>query len=259
MKESIRRDHADWQLLCYTLGHGGSKPVFSTFLEYQVCRYTSVAWWTVTIVARDERIQIERLELGPFGTNVYAIVCRATADSIVIDAPAEASRIIELLKGTNPKYLLLTHTHMDHLGALAELQSKLIFSVAAHPLDATCLPSPPQILLNDGDLVSCGNIELRILHTPGHTPGSLCFLSGQYLLSGDTIFPGGPGKTRSPADLKQIIESITRKIFLLPDDTLVFPGHGDSTVLSKEKREFAIFSSHTHDPNLCGDVLWLSS
>ncbi len=212
-----------------------------------------------TIVARDDQIQIERLELGPFGTNAYLIVCRATGDSIVIDAPAEASKIIERLKGTDPKYVLLTHTHMDHLGALHDLQSKLKLSIAAHPLDATSLPSPPQILLSDGDTVSCGNIELKVMHTPGHTPGSLCFLTGQYLLSGDTIFPGGPGKTRSPADLKQIIESITRKIFVLPDDTLVYPGHGDSTVLKKEKGEFAFFSSRSHDPNLCGDVLWLSS
>ncbi|MBM3149038.1 MAG: MBL fold metallo-hydrolase [Chloroflexi bacterium] len=82
---------------------------------------------------------------------------------------------------------------------------------------------------------------------------------GKYLIAGDTIFPGGPGKTGAPADLKKIINSLVSKIFVLPDETEVYPGHGGSTVLGKEKKEFAVFNSKTHDPSLCGDVLWLSS
>jgi glyoxylase-like metal-dependent hydrolase (beta-lactamase superfamily II) len=148
---------------------------------------------------------------------------------------------------------------MDHLGALAELTSELGIPVAVHALDAKGLPFRPEILLGDGQTVSFGKIEVRVLHTPGHTPGSVCFLMGRYLISGDTLFPGGPGKTRSPADLRQIIQSLKDKIFPLPDDTQVYPGHGDSTVLSKEKEEFALFSARSHDPHLCGDVLWLSS
>jgi glyoxylase-like metal-dependent hydrolase (beta-lactamase superfamily II) len=120
------------------------------------------------------------------------------------------------------------------------------------------LSPPPEIQLNDGDIVSFGNIKLEVLHTPGHTPGSLCFKTGKYLLSGDTIFPGGPGKTWSPADLQQLIKSITSKIFVLDDDTQVYPGHGDAAVLKKEKDEFAVFSTRPHHPDLCGDVLWLS-
>jgi glyoxylase-like metal-dependent hydrolase (beta-lactamase superfamily II) len=79
------------------------------------------------------------------------------------------------------------------------------------------------------------------------------------LIAGDTIFPAGPGKTLSPESFKQLVQSITSKIFSLPEDTQIYPGHGDSTVLQKEKAEFAIFSSRSHDPGLCGDVLWLSS
>jgi hydroxyacylglutathione hydrolase len=213
----------------------------------------------MVVVAKDDAIQIDKLELGPFGTNAYVLVCRATGDSVLVDTPAEANRIVERLKGTNPRYILITHNHMDHLGAFSELKSRLGVPVAAHPLDAKRLPSPPDILLNDGDTVSFGRIALKVLHTPGHTPGSLCFLTGQYLISGDTLFPGGPGKTRSPADLRQIIESITKKVFVLPDDTQMYPGHGDPTVLKEEKEEFAVFSSRSHDPGLCGDVLWLSS
>jgi len=213
----------------------------------------------MTIVAKDTTIQIERLELGPFGTNSYIVVCQATKDSVLIDAPGEVTKIAERLKEPNLKYILMTHSHMDHVGALSKLHSKLGVRVAAHPLDANNLPILPEILLSDSDVVSFGNIELKVLHTPGHTPGSLCFVTGQYLIAGDTIFPGGPGKTSSPAHLEQLIQSITKRIFILPDDTQVYPGHGESTVLKKEKEEFAIFSSRPHEPNLCGDVLWLTS
>ncbi len=211
------------------------------------------------VVAKDNALQIERLELGPYGTNAYILVCQKTRDSVLIDTPAEASTIMDRLKGTNPKYILLTHNHMDHLGAFSELRSRLKVPVAVHALDTGNLPSPPDILLSDGDVVSFGNLKLEVLHTPGHTPGSLCFRAGKYLIAGDTIFPGGPGHSRSPADLKRIIKSITEKIFVLPDDTQIYPGHGDSTVLKKEKEEFAVFSSRPHNPDLCGDVLWLSS
>jgi len=210
-------------------------------------------------LVKDDRLRIDRLSLGPFGTNCYLITCRRTGESIVIDAPGEAAEILRGLKGTHPRFILITHTHMDHLGALSHLKSELEIPVAVHPLEAKNLPLRPEILLDDGDTVSFGRIKLTVLHTPGHTPGSICFLTGKYLISGDTLFPGGPGKTRSPADLRQIIESIKEKILPLPDDTQVYPGHGDSTILRKEKEEFALFSSRSHDPNLCGDVLWLSS
>jgi glyoxylase-like metal-dependent hydrolase (beta-lactamase superfamily II) len=177
----------------------------------------------------------------------------------VVDAPAEADRITQQLKGTNPRYILITHAHMDHTGALPELKSSLGVPVSAHPLDAKRLPLKPEILLEDGDRISFGKIELKVLHTPGHTPGSVCFLTGKYLIAGDTIFPAGPGKTQSPEHFRQIVESITSKIFPLPEDTQIYPGHGDSTVLKKEKEEFAVFSSRSHAPGLCGDVLWLSS
>jgi len=213
----------------------------------------------MTIVAEDDAIQIERLELGTFGTNAYIVICQETRDSVLIDAPAEVNIIMDRLKSTNPRYILLTHNHMDHIGALAELRTRLKVPLAAHALDARSLPSPPEMLLSDGDTVSFGNLKFEVLHTPGHTPDSLCFKVGRYLISGDTIFPGGPGKTGSPAALRQIIKSITEKVFILPDDTQIYPGHGNSTVLKNEKEEFAVFASRSHNPDLCGDVLWLSS
>ena len=211
----------------------------------------------MTIVVKDSDIQIEKLQLGSFGTNAYILICQHTGESAIIDAPAEAGKITERLQGTTPKYILLTHNHFDHIGALTELRSQLRIPLSAHSADSGNLHSPPEIQLNDGDTISFGNINLEVIHTPGHTPGSLCFKTGKYLISGDTIFPGGPGKTESPAALKQLIESISGKIFTLADDTLVFSGHGDSAILKKERDNFAVFSSRQHSPNLCGDVLWL--
>ncbi len=213
----------------------------------------------MAVVAKDDNIQIEKLELGPFGTNAYILTCQQTGDSVVVDAPGEEDTIIERLSGTNPKYILMTHNHMDHVGALSRLKSELKVPLVAHASDSGGLPLQPDSLLNDGDVVSFGKIQLEVLHTPGHTPGSLCFLTGKYLISGDTIFPGGPGKTGSPAAFKQVVESITSKLFILPDETEVHPGHGDSTTLKKEKQEFEAFSSKSHSPDLCGDVLWLSA
>jgi glyoxylase-like metal-dependent hydrolase (beta-lactamase superfamily II) len=163
---------------------------------------------------------------------------------------------LERLKETRPKYILITHNHMDHTGALSELKSTLDLPVAAHADDAGRLPVSADHLLNDGDVISLGDIQISVLHTPGHTPGSICFLTGNYLIAGDTIFPDGPGKTGSPADFQRIVASLTAKIFVLPDDIQIFPGHGNSTILERERQAFEAFSARGLDANLCGDVLW---
>ena len=211
---------------------------------------------TMATVEKNESIQIERYELGPFGTNSYIMTCLKTGDSVVVDAPGDAPKILDQLQDTNPKYILMTHNHMDHTGALGELKSALNVPIAAHTADADRLPIPADMLLTDGEAITFGNIRLAVIHTPGHTPGSLCFYTEGYLISGDTLFPEGPGKTGSPVDFKQIVESLKNKIWVLPDETQVFPGHGSPTVLGKEKQAFEAFSARPHDPNLCGDVLW---
>ena len=100
--------------------------------------------------------------MGPFGTNAYIVICQKTRDSVVIDTTREASTILDRLKGTNPRYILLTHNHMDHLGALAELHSRLKVPLAAHALDAQGLHLPPEMLLNNGDMISMGNLKFVV-------------------------------------------------------------------------------------------------
>ena len=210
------------------------------------------------VAASNNGLQIERLQLGPFGTNAYILLCPETKESAIVDAPAEADKIIARLKDTTPRYILLTHSHVDHIGAMTQLRQELKIPLAAHAADADVLSPPPEIMLEDGDTIEFGKIRMAVSHTPGHTPGSLCFITGGYLLSGDTLFPGGPGRTNTPADFARIVKSITEKIFTLDDNTQVYPGHGEPTTLKKEKDEFATFSSRPHHPDLCGDVLWLS-
>jgi len=108
--------------------------------------------------------------------------------------------------------------------------------VGIHADDARCLSSPPDFYLKDGDLIPFGKLKLKVLHTPGHSPGGVCFLLGKHLISGDTIFPGGPGNTAiSGANYSRIIKSIWEKIFVLSDDTIIYPGHGANATVGKEK------------------------
>jgi hydroxyacylglutathione hydrolase len=207
----------------------------------------------------DGEIQIKKLEIQPFGTNCYVVVCPQSGEGIIVDTPGEASRILAQAEDIRVRYIIITHTHGDHLGAFREVRDKLKVTVAVHPSEASILPSSPDLTLADGDLVNFGTVSLKVIHTPGHTLGSLCLLTGKHLFSGDTLFPGGPGKTGNPAAFEQIVNSITEKLFVLPDETLVYPGHGEDTILGKEKQEFAVFSSRPRTQGLCGDVLWLSS
>jgi glyoxylase-like metal-dependent hydrolase (beta-lactamase superfamily II) len=141
------------------------------------------------------------------------------------------------------KYILITHGHGDHIGALSEVKVSTGALVAIHPNDASKIPIEPDVLLEDGSFLTFGSLRLKVLHTPGHTPGGTCFLIEGYLFSGDTIFPGGPGNTSLPgANHSDIMKSISEKIFLLPDSTIIYPGHGLETTVGREK-ESGIYGS----------------
>ncbi len=207
----------------------------------------------------DDIMELFRLETEPFGTNAYVIICRESSKSLLVDAPGDGELIKEQLKDTAVQYILLTHGHPDHVMALEELYSTLGAPLAAHEGDTGRLPVKADQLLRNGHTIECGKLTLRVMHTPGHTPGSLCFLTGKYLLSGDTIFPGGPGKTSSPQDFKTIYTSIREKILTLPDETIILPGHGEPTDIRTERALIEQFEAAGHSENLCGDVTWSGS
>jgi hydroxyacylglutathione hydrolase len=213
----------------------------------------------VKVIADDKNIRIERLVLSAYEANCYIVVCKKTGESLVVDAPGEGPKIFKALKGTTPRYILLTHDHYDHTGTLVSLRNHTKAPLATHIFSSTTLKTLPETVLNDGDTLKLGNLKVTALYTPGHTPGSMCFHVGKYLFVGDTIFPGGPGKTWSPGAFSQILESITEKILTLPGDTEIYPGHGDGTTVKNAKKEYAVFSSREHPADLHGDVIWVST
>ena len=177
---------------------------------------------------------VRKLEVGSMENNVYVLECPETHDSLIVDGCFEADKIIAAAEGTEVVAIVQTHGHADHVQALPDIKRALGVPVCAHPGDD--YPVAVDRELSDGDEIEFGNRSAKVLHTPGHTPGGICLLTGKHLVSGDTLFPGGPGNTWNDADrFKEIISAIETKLFTLPDDTAVYPGHGKDTTIGTER------------------------
>ena len=198
--------------------------------------------------------------LGPYANNAYIIVDHATKKSIVVDAPFESERTIEAARDTDVHMIIVTHRHADHWAAIDLVKESLAAPVWCHEADRAPYAAKVFDTLSDGDVVPIGETKVRVIHTPGHTPGSICLLvesaDGPVLISGDTLFPGGPGRSDSPAALQEMIGSITSRLLTIPDATAVYPGHGDNGSIAASKREYAAFASKAHAATLSGDVTW---
>lgn len=208
------------------------------------------------LVATVNGLEIKRLECAPFGTNAYLLLCSNQAKALLIDAPGETAAIVELANNYIVQGIIITHGHADHTLALNDLKENLRAPVAVHEADSGMLPLEPELKLKDGDILNCGSHTIKVIHTPGHTAGSICLQVGSSLLAGDTIFPGGPGKTATPEDFKTICRSIQKKIISLPDNTLILPGHGASTTVGRERKLIEAFRARVWNDGLYGDVTW---
>jgi glyoxylase-like metal-dependent hydrolase (beta-lactamase superfamily II) len=188
----------------------------------------------MTVHYQGEDLIIRKIRVGDMENNTYVLECPVTHDALLIDGCFEPDRILDESKAANLVGIVQTHGHGDHVQALRDLKRRLNVPVYAHPGET--YPVEIDVKLTDGDVLGFGERDTRVIHTPGHTPGGVCLLSGRHLISGDTLFPGGPGNTRgNKRDFGQIIESISSKLFVLPDDTVVYPGHGADTTIGTEK------------------------
>ncbi len=183
----------------------------------------------------NDEIAIRKAEVGTSGNNTYVVVCKTTTSSFIIDAAADADLVVETAQGTKPLAIITTHGHADHVGAAHEVSERLSIPIRLNRLDWDICPITPDEALVPGP-TQLGEATVHLVPTPGHTPGSTSLVTTGAVLTGDTLFPGGPGATRFPySDFDHIMESLDRELFSLPDETIVMPGHGLDTTIGTER------------------------
>ena len=190
----------------------------------------------MTLLLSDTGWELHNVVVGPVDNNVYVLRCTETGDALLIDAANEHDRLLDLCRTLDVRTVVETHGHWDHIQAIPEIRDAG-YEVGVTAADAGMLPSY-DYLLEDDTVFRVGRLSLRTILTPGHTPGSICFRveDTPLLFTGDTLFPGGPGNTSfEHSDFDTIVESIDRRLFTLPEDLLVLPGHGDRTTIGTER------------------------
>jgi glyoxylase-like metal-dependent hydrolase (beta-lactamase superfamily II) len=184
----------------------------------------------------DDRIRVVKMNVGEYDNCAYVVACAATDRAVVVDAAAEAGRIVAACEGLVVDAILTTHGHWDHIQALDEVKDALGVPWLMHLDDVEIAGRQPDDPITHAQEFTVGEIALHAEHTPGHTPGSVSFVLEPMVFSGDTLFPGGPGATRwDYSSFGQIMDSIETHLFTLPDPTIVYPGHGAATTIGDEK------------------------
>jgi glyoxylase-like metal-dependent hydrolase (beta-lactamase superfamily II) len=211
------------------------------------------------LTAPDPPLELRILVVSPWQENCYLLVDPATNAALLIDPGDEAARILEWLAGVRVQAILLTHADEDHVGAVNAVRAALGVRAGLHPADdalAAANGVSADFALNDGAEVRLGAQVIAVAHAPGHTPGSVCLRFGDRAIVGDAVFPGGPGHTDSPEALEQALAGLRRTVFTWPDETRLYPGHGDSTTVGRERAGFEAFLARPRPAGLHGDVTW---
>ncbi len=190
-------------------------------------------------------LRLTKLSVGPMDNNAYLLECRETGARALVDAADDAATLLALVGTGGLEQVVTTHQHRDHWQALAEVVAATGARTAAGRPDAEALPVPVDVPLDDGDRVRVGEVELEVIALVGHTPGSVALLYDDpgghpHLITGDSLFPGGVGRTTNPTDFSSLIDDVEHKIFdRLPDDTWFYPGHGNDSTLGAERGSLA--------------------
>ncbi|MCG8925666.1 MBL fold metallo-hydrolase [Lentzea sp. CC55] len=200
-----------------------------------------------------DALTITKISVGPMDNNAYLLVCRSTNEALLIDAANDHERLADLLAHSpdRPRLrtIVTTHQHADHWQALEATAAAHGANTAAHELDAPVLPVAPDVLLDHGDTINVGEVPLSIIHLRGHTPGSIAVVYDDpnghpHLFTGDSLFPGGVGKTTSADNFASLINDVEDRLFaVLPDSTWFYPGHGDDSTLGEERPSLAEWRS----------------
>lgn len=182
-------------------------------------------------------VEVRKLSVGPMDNNCYVLRDVGSGTAVVIDAANDADRILTEIDGLDVVAIVTTHGHGDHWQALSPVADRTGAAVWLHSGDADMVPRTADVAARDGDEIRFGDSVVRLIHAPGHTPGSISVLLGEnHLFTGDTLFPGGPGNTFGNAEaFATIMQSLEERLFVLPDETWIYPGHGDDTTLGAER------------------------
>jgi len=179
---------------------------------------------------------LETLAVGPYDNRAYILSCPQTMRAVIVDAASEPDRIIAACAGLKVEAILTTHGHSDHIEALDSVKAALGVPALLHRADLVIAGRAFDGPLEDGQEIEVGTFMIHVLHTPGHTPGSVCFVVEPSIFSGDTLFPGGPGATRwNYSSFGQIMDSIEQRLMVYPDATVIYPGHGRETTVGNER------------------------
>ncbi|MBK3640587.1 MULTISPECIES: MBL fold metallo-hydrolase [Streptomyces] len=190
-------------------------------------------------------LMITKIAVGPMDNNAYLLRCRATDEQLLIDAANDADTLLGMIGDDGIASVVTTHQHGDHWQALARVVAATGARTYAGRDDASGIPVPTDVLVDDGDTIRVGQVELTARHLVGHTPGSIALVYDDphghpHVFTGDCLFPGGPGRTTRPEDFNSLMGGLETKLFdVLPDETWIYPGHGNDTTIGTERPHLA--------------------